>query len=87
MQIPHPLHSWPMTHESTFDFQNLVKLEFNPPKTRELSSYVPKDIQDKMERVDNLISKGESLLSSTPCNFSTIFAMSLHSNMESFYSS
>ena len=41
--------------ESTFDFQNLVKLEFNPPKTREISSYIPKDIQDKMDRVDNLI--------------------------------
>ena len=36
--------------ESTFDFQNLVKLEFNPPKTREISSYIPEDIQDKMDQ-------------------------------------
>ena len=46
--------------ESTFDFQNLVRLEFNPPKIREISDYVPKDIQDKMDRVDNLITDSKN---------------------------
>ncbi len=46
--------------ESTFDFQNLVRLEFNPPKIREISDYVPKDIQDKMDRMDNLITDSKN---------------------------
>ena len=30
--------------ESTFDFQNLVKLQFNPPKVNELSNYLPESL-------------------------------------------
>ena len=46
--------------ESTFDFQNLVKLEFNPPKAREISSYISEDIQNKMDQVDNLINDSKN---------------------------
>ena len=44
--------------ESTFDFQNLIKLEFNPPKVNELSKFLPQDLQD---RADGLVEKGNAL--------------------------
>ena len=44
--------------ESTFDFQNLVKLQFNPPKVNELSNYLPESLS---ERVDDIAAKGAAL--------------------------
>ena len=44
--------------ESTFDFQNLVKLQFNPPKVNELSNYLPESLS---ERVDGIAAKGAAL--------------------------
>jgi len=44
--------------ESTFDFQNLVKLQFNPPKVNELTSYLPESLTDK---VDDLEQKGSNI--------------------------
>ena len=44
--------------ESTFDFQNLVKLQFNPPKLNELSDYLPTSIK---ENVESLKAKGERI--------------------------
>ena len=44
--------------ESTFDFQNLVKLQFNPPKVNDLKSYLPESLTDK---VDDLERKGNNL--------------------------
>ena len=41
--------------ESTFDFQNLVKLQFNPPKVNDLKSYLPESLTDK---VDDLEQRG-----------------------------
>ena len=38
--------------ESTFDFQNLVKLEFNPPKVNELKDYLPSSIKEKKEALE-----------------------------------
>ncbi len=51
--------------ESTFDFQNLIKLEFNPPKFKDASDYLPKDISDKISnvtgKIDELNNKREQL--------------------------
>ena len=44
--------------ESTFDFQNLVKLQFNPPKLNEMSSYLPESLS---EGVENIAAKGAEL--------------------------
>ncbi|MEL0226489.1 MAG: cell surface protein SprA, partial [Flavobacteriaceae bacterium] len=44
--------------ESTFDFQNLVKLQFNPPKANDLKSYLPESLTDK---VDDLERKGNNI--------------------------
>ena len=44
--------------ESTFDFQNLVKLQFNPPKLNDLSNYLPESLTD---RVDQVVAKGAEL--------------------------
>ena len=38
--------------ESTFDFQNLVKLEFNPPKVNELQDYLPSSISEKKDALE-----------------------------------
>lgn len=38
--------------ESTFDFQNLVKLEFNPPKVNDLSDYLPTSVSDKKNALE-----------------------------------
>lgn len=42
--------------ESTFDFQNLVKLQFNPPKVNDLSQYLPKSLQDKANGLEGISS-------------------------------
>ncbi|MGB2171719.1 MAG: cell surface protein SprA [Flavobacteriaceae bacterium] len=42
--------------ESTFDFQNLVKLQFNPPKVTDLSQYLPKSLQDKANALEGISS-------------------------------
>ena len=68
--------------ESTFDFQNLVKLEFNPPKTREISSYIPKEIQDKMDRVDNLITDSKNTVDKVRGELNNL--RSNANNLESF---
>ena len=44
--------------ESTFDFQNLVKLQFNPPKLNEMSNYLPESLS---ERVQDVAAKGQAL--------------------------
>ena len=44
--------------ESTFDFQNLVKLQFNPPKLNELSEYLPTSLQ---ENIASVKAKGERI--------------------------
>ena len=38
--------------ESTFDFQNLVKLEFNPPKVNDLQDYLPSSISEKKDDLE-----------------------------------
>ena len=38
--------------ESTFDFQNLVKLEFNPPKINELEDYLPTSVSNKKNELE-----------------------------------
>lgn len=38
--------------ESTFDFQNLVKLEFNPPKINELKDYLPTSVSNKINELE-----------------------------------
>ena len=44
--------------ESTFDFQNLVKLQFNPPKINDLKSYLPESLTNT---VDDIEQKGAKL--------------------------
>jgi len=46
--------------ESTFDFQNLVKLEFNPPKLKEIKNYLPDDLNEKISNNIDRISKLKS---------------------------
>ena len=35
--------------ESTFDFQNLIRLEFNPPRLKKLDNYIPGEISTKIQ--------------------------------------
>ena len=44
--------------ESTFDFQNLVKLQFNPPKINDLESFLPESLTNT---VDDLAQKGAEM--------------------------
>ena len=44
--------------QSTFDFQNLVKLQFNPPKANELADFLPSSLQ---EGIDGLEARGQNL--------------------------
>ena len=44
--------------ESTFDFQNLIKLQFNPPRVNEMTQYLPSSLQ---EGSDRFAAKGEAL--------------------------
>lgn len=48
--------------ESTFDFQNLVKIEFNPPQLAEISDIIP---ESGSIQGDGLKSRAKSLLSKT----------------------
>ena len=48
--------------ESTFDFQNLVKLQFNPPKINELSDYLPQSLKDKADNIQGKVEKAGSKL-------------------------
>ena len=41
--------------ESTFDFQNLVKLQFNPPQINELTDYFPESLQSRLDNVKNKV--------------------------------
>ena len=34
--------------ESTFDFQNLIRLEFNPPRLKKIDNYIPGEISTKI---------------------------------------
>ncbi len=51
--------------ESTFDFQNLVKLEFNPPKYKLPEDYFPNDfnstLSKAMDKIDYLKSKSDEI--------------------------
>ena len=51
--------------ESTFDFQNLIKLEFNPPKYKLAEDYFPNDlnstISKAMGKIDYLKSKSDQI--------------------------
>ena len=65
--------------ESTFDFQNLVKLQFNPPKLSEVSSLVPgklgssiKNIQNKVEQIQSKVSEVQSKVSEIQSKVSEI---------------
>ena len=44
--------------ESTFDFQNLIKLQFNPPQVNQMTQYLPASLQDGS---DKLMAKGQAL--------------------------
>ena len=68
--------------ESTFDFQNLVKLEFNPPKTREISNYIPEDIKDKINRVDDLVTDSKNSIDKVKDELNTLGANT--NSLESF---
>ena len=35
--------------ESTFDFQNLIRLEFNPPRLKKIDNYIPGEISTKIK--------------------------------------
>ena len=39
--------------ESTFDFQNLVKLQFNPPRVNQLEDYLPSSVNDSSNRFED----------------------------------
>jgi cell surface protein SprA len=41
--------------ESTFDFQNLVKIEFNPPRLAELSEIIPEDLNEKGQQIKSQV--------------------------------
>ena len=41
--------------ESTFDFQNLVKIQFNPPKISDVSSIIPGKIGSSLNRLEESI--------------------------------
>ncbi|MGA0373235.1 MAG: cell surface protein SprA [Flavobacteriaceae bacterium] len=51
--------------ESTFDFQNLVKIEFNPPQLAEVSDIIPEsaNVQGDLQRssVDNFLSATKNI--------------------------
>ena len=51
--------------ESTFDFQNLVKIEFNPPQLAEISEIIPESVNAQGDmlnsRADRLLSKAKNI--------------------------
>lgn len=51
--------------ESTFDFQNLVKIEFNPPQLAEISDIIPESVNAQGDmlksRADKLLSKAKNI--------------------------
>ena len=51
--------------ESTFDFQNLVKIEFNPPQLAEISEIIPESVKTQGDllspQAQNLLSKSKSI--------------------------
>jgi len=51
--------------ESTFDFQNLVKIEFNPPRLAEVSEIIPESISAQgnllRSRADNFLSETKNI--------------------------
>jgi hypothetical protein len=52
--------------ESTFDFQNLVKIEFNPLQLAEVSDIIPESVNTEGEmtnsRTDNLLSSAKNII-------------------------
>ena len=50
---------------STFDFQNLVKIEFNPPQLAEISEIIPESVNAQGDmlnsRADRLLSKAKNI--------------------------
>lgn len=47
--------------ESTFDFQNLVKLQFNPPQLNEVTDYLPESLQGKVGRGQSLLNQYQGI--------------------------
>ena len=41
--------------ESTFDFQNLVKIEFNPPKLSELTEIIPGKLGSNISTINETV--------------------------------
>ena len=39
--------------ESTFDFQNLVKIEFNPPQLAEISEIIPESVNTQGDMLNS----------------------------------
>ena len=52
--------------ETTFDFQNLIKLQFNPPKLNELNNFLPESVQQKISNIKDKV--GSSNASSETSN-------------------
>ena len=43
--------------ESTFDFQNLVKIEFNPPKLSELTEIIPGKLGSNISTINEAVNE------------------------------